>query len=321
MPQGFLKENRHIFRNLDKIILGALGLLCLLYLASGIFTVQANQAAVLVRFGAFRAVIGPGIHYRLPWPVDKVTRVKTTEVKRQEVGFFVEAAGKQPAIFLPYSLTGDKNIIHCRFTLQYLVTDPGKYTFGSLKPEAILKSLSQHAILETMAASSVDSVLTTGKRDFERKAKEALNRRLKRLPLGISVVSLETKQVQTPAQVAGAFKEVVNAREQKSTSIHKANTYRNRALPSAKAKARGMLEEARAYKARKLAAAQGESTRFLGLFRQYQKARDVTRHRLLLELVESMLPRTRLFVLATDEEGRPVKLRLVKKGVWGAARP
>ncbi|KIX13917.1 FtsH protease activity modulator HflK [Dethiosulfatarculus sandiegensis] len=316
----FVRQHKDVFKNLDRIILAGMTGLFLLYAASGIYVVEANQAAVLRRFGSVLETVGPGIHYRLPWPFDQVDKVSIRQVKTMNVGFSpnLQSQAAQYQSITPYCLTGDQNIIHASFSIQYRISDPAKYLFQVNRPENVLKSQANQVILTTIAQGGVDSLLTTGKRQLEMKIREDLTRAIKDSDLGLSLVSIETRQIQPPNSVRGAFKDVINAREERSTAIHQANNYKNKVIPGAKARARGMLEKAGAEAFAKVSAAEGESSRFRELFREYVNAPKVTRERLFLELVDKALPRVKVYVTTSDQNGRPVKLKLVhRKGAAG----
>lgn len=313
MLKEFKDEASVTFRNLPRIILVVIAGLLLLYLASGIYVVQANEVGLLRRFGALqKGTVKPGIHYRLPWPVEQVDRVKIREVKRIEVGFWPESEVWIGEGLIPYCITGDKNIIHNQFVIQYRITDPASYRFRSGDPERLFSGLANAMVLKVLAQRGVDPILTTGKREVELATRQALQAAIEKAGLGISIVSVETKIVEPPRMVIDAFKDIINAREEKSTAIHEAEDYHNRVLPKAKAEARKLIEEAEAYRFQRVAAAKGESERFLNLYARYRTAPEATRLRLFLNLVEEVLPKVKLYVLATDDKGRPMKLKLIR---------
>lgn len=313
MLKEFKDEASITFRNLPRIILGVIAGLFLLYLASGIYVIQANEVGLLRRFGALQKdIVKPGIHYRLPWPVEQIDQVRIREVKRIEVGFWPESEVWIDEGLIPYCITGDKNIIHNRFVIQYRITDPASYRFRSKDPDSLFSELANAMVLKVLAQRGVDPILTTGKREVELAIRQALQAAIGRAGLGISIASVETKMVEPPRSVIDAFKDIINAREEKSTAIHEAEDYHNRVLPEAKAQARKLIEEAEAYRVQRVAAAKGESERFLKLYARYRTAPEATRHRLFLDLVEEVLPKVKVYVLATDDKGRPMKLKLIR---------
>ncbi len=308
----FGEEKRLVFRNLDRIVSGVLLALVALYLASGVYVVQANEEGLLRRFGVLqRETVKPGIHYRIPWPVDRVDRVKIKEVKRIEVGFSPGGASER-SVILPYCITSDSNIIHNRFVIQYRISDPRKYIFNCVNPEQLLRGFAGATIIKVVAAKTVDMVLTTGKREVELEILGELQTLLDRQETGISISSVETKLVEPPGTVSGAFKDVINAREERSTMIHEANNYRNRVIPNAKAEATRIVEQAEAARFRRVSAAKGESSRFLGIHEKQVRAPEVIKQHMFLGMVERVLPRVKLLMLATDAEGNPIKVQLVR---------
>jgi len=308
----FADEKRLVFRNLDRIVGGVLVALVALYVASGVYVVQANEEALLRRFGVLqRETVKPGIHYRAPWPVDRVDRVKIKEVKRIEVGFSPGGVSAR-SVILPYCITSDRNIIHNRFVIQYRISDPAKYVFNCVDPERLLRGFAGATIIKVVAARTVDTVLTTGKREVELNILGELQSLLDRQDTGISISSVETKLVEPPGTVSEAFRDVINAREERSTMIHEANNYRNKVIPEAKAKVTRIVEQAEAARFQRASAAKGESSRFLGIHEKQVRAPEVIKQHMFLAMVERVLPRVKVLVLATDARGKLIKVQLVR---------
>jgi len=310
---SFQEERKAIFRDLDRIVLVVLGALLLVYLVSGIFMVEANEMAVVFRYGAKRAVVPPGIGYHWPWPIERVRKVNVKEVQRIEVGFWAQSGLAEE--LLPYCLTGDKNIIHNHYVIQYRIADPANYLFASARIRDTLHQLSQATILEAVAARQVDPILTTGKREMELAIIEGLTRKLDDLNLKIQIVGVERQSAEPPNLVKDAFQDVVNAREEMRTRIHEANNYSNQEIPKAKGEANRLLQQARAGKFEQISSAKGESERFKKLYQEYRQAPRVTGNRLFIETIERVLPRCRVMVLATDKQGNPLKIKLLQSPV------
>ncbi len=306
-------EIRAVFKNLDRIIIAVFGILLLLYLFSGIYVVEANQMGVLFRFGARKAVVPPGIGYRLPWPVDRVRKVNVKEMQRIEVGFWPESG--QVEELLPYCITGDKNIIHNRYVIQYRIADASNFLLKGARVKDTLYALAQAAILEAVAEREVDPILTTGKVEIQRDIEQKLRNKLDELGLKIAVLGVERQFANPPNFVKDAFQDVVNAREEERTRIHEANDYRNQEIPKANGEADSIIQQAEAYKVSRISSARGESDRFIKLYDKYKSAPAVTRHRLLVEMIEQVLPRTKVMVLATDKQGKPIRIKILQAPV------
>ncbi len=320
MITEYIHRHMEAFTGVRRMLWVTGALVLLIYIASGVYVVQANETAVLLRFGAFRKTVGPGIQYRIPWPVDRVIKVKTMEAKRMEVGFSLETLTDvrdkfgvvRPDRPIPYCLTGDKNIIFNRFAIQYRITEPREYLLRTRNPAGLLRNKGHAVILETIAAMGVDPLLTTGKQELERTIRKKLSQTSKEIGIGVSIVSVEIKQIQPPREVVSAFKEVITAREEKSTAVHKADNYRNRIIPETKAESNNIVEQSRAYRSKKIAHARGRSGRFLKNLASYQDTPEITKKRLFIEMTERLLPQVKIYILAKDKSGKPTKLKLVR---------
>jgi membrane protease subunit HflK len=296
---SFQDHHKKIFHGLDRIVLSALCVLLLVYVASGIFVVQAGEKAVLFCFGRAGDVIGPGIGYHWPWPVERVRKVNVKQVQRIEA----------------YCITGDKNIIHDRYVIQFRIGDPANFLCSAARVRQILEELAQATILEAVASRKVDPILTTGKGEMERAIMEGLTQKLEALDLKIQIVGVERQSAEPPSLVKDAFQDVINAQEEMRARIHEAQNYQNQEIPRAKGQADKMLQEAKAYQFEQTSSAKGESERFTKLHDEYRQAPRVTRNRLFIEMAEQVLPRTRIMVLATDRQGNPLRIKILQAPV------
>jgi len=316
MLREFKEEFRIVFANLDRLIKAAVLILVGLYLASGVYIVEANEAGVLLRFGKlWPETIKPGIHYRLPWPVDNVKTVSIRQVKRMEAGFWPGDPSAEITELLSYCVTGDKNIIHTHYIIQYRIGDPAAYLFGSIDPERTMRKTADSIILHEIAFRAVDPVLTSAKQEIEIAIRDKLQKAVKERGLGITVENVETREIKPPSMVIDSFKEVTDAKEEKSTLTHRAQEQSYRIISNAEGEAQKIIQEAKAYKFQRINSAEGESKRFLSLYREYEKAPETTRRRLFIDMVEKMLPKVKLYVLATDEKGRPTRIKLIRGAV------
>ncbi len=307
------EDMKEVLKGLDRIVWAALGALFLVYVLSGFYQVQASEMGVVFRFGARYEVSPPGIHYSLPWPIDQVKKVNVKKVQRLEVGFYPTEGMKET--LLPYCITGDKNIIHNRYVIQYRVADPANFLAGANRVSEILAAMARAVIVETVAGHEVDPLLTIGKTEMQFAVKQGLMEKLRELNLRIQILGVERQSADPPMLAKEAFQDVTNAREEKRTKIHDAEDYDNQEIPKAKGDASMIVEQSRAWKARRVSAAKGESQRFLKLYEEYEHAPDITRHRLFIELLEQTLPRVKVMVLAKDKDGKPIKVKLLQAPV------
>ncbi len=312
MFEEFKEEARLIFKNFYRLA-GAVCLgLILLYLASGIYVIQANEVGVVRRFGrVLPGLVKPGIHYHLPWPVDLVNKVRIKEVLRLEAGFYPQTEQWQYGELIPYCISGDKNIIHNHFVIQYRISNPRDYLFKSIRPSLLLSELANTTIIKVVSSSPVDYLLTSGKREVELKIKDELQRKINELALGITILSVDTKAVQPPQPVVDAFQDVINAHEEMVTKIHEAENYRNKVIPQARAEAQKIIEEAKAYKFKKISLAKGTAERFEKILAKYHRAGKAVKERIYLNVMEQVLGRVKIYVLSKDKKGRPLKIKIL----------
>jgi membrane protease subunit HflK len=292
----------------------AVGLL-VLYLASGVYSVESSEMGVVLRFGRVAdAAVPPGIHYALPWPVDRVVRVPVRNVRRLSVDDFHADgvfAGNFRAVtgLATYLMTGDNNIVTVRCVIQYSIHDPAKYLFSLTDNELTLRTLAANTLTHAMARLGIDEVLTTGKASIQLSVKQGLQRRLDELDSGLTVSFVELQDVRPPAQVQAQFNDVINAKIDKDKMINNAISYRNERVPKAKAESDRLLRQAEAYRQRVVARAEGETQRFLAQAAEYSRAPAVTRRRLHHELLAEVLPQPeQTTVVGRDDSGPLVRV-------------
>ena len=312
MFEEFKEERKLVFKNFPRVVgIFLLGII-LLYLASGIYVIQANQVGLVRRFGRLKPeLIPPGIHYHLPRPIDRLDKVKIKEILRLEAGFYPQTQSWEYGELIPYCISGDKNILHNHFVIQYRISQPQDYLFQAKESQKLLSQLADAVIIKVVGAKPVDYLLTTGKREVELEIKDRLQKEIDRLRLGITILSVDTKSVEPPQPVIDAFQDVVNAHEEMVTRIHEAENYRNKLIPQARAEAQRIIEEAKAYKFQKISLAKGTAQRFEKILERYKRGGIAVRQRIYLNLIEEVLGKVKIYVLAKDKNGKPVKLKLI----------
>jgi modulator of FtsH protease HflK len=279
------------------------------YLASGFYTVSADEHGVVRRFGAIAARVGPGIHYRAPWPVDRVDVVKTTSVMKIGVGFtFAEGAGN--VLEGTELLTGDTNILRVALVVQYVVRDPAQFLFRVEEPQSLVAPIAQSVLTRTVIGMPVDEVLTTGRLAIQSTVKVQAQAVLDRYSSGIQITSANIMNIGFERAVGQAFQEVADAMADREKVQNEARAYENDQIPKARGEATRMVTEAKNYKQQRIAESIGESKRFLALLKEYEKAPDVTRTRIYLETMEKVLPKVKMYVIDTQNGSVRLNLRL-----------
>lgn len=278
-----------------------LAVLFLLWLASGIYMVSPAEEGIVRRFGKMVRVTPQGLHYHLPWPIEKVDTPKVTEIKRLEIGFRTAEPGP-PARYQfieeeSLMLTGDENIVDAQLIVQYKIKDAPDYLFKVKDPKGTLRDASEAALRQVIGASTIDETLTVGRLRIQQDIKVLLQRIMDGYESGILITEVKLQTVRPPKEVEAAFKDVVSAKEDRERLIYEARGYQEDIIPKAKGKAVQMIKEAQAYRAERVARAKGDAAKFLSILREFRKAKEVTKKRLYLETMEAILPDVRKFII------------------------
>jgi len=272
--------------------------LLLVWLATGLYKVDAAERAVVTRFGKFVETTEPGLRWHLPWPIETRQIVNVQSVE----GFTDQTR----------MLTSDENLVDINIAVQYRRAEPVAYAFNVRDPEETLGEVSESAIREVVGHSNLDFVLEEGRQEITAKTKELIQRTLDNYKTGIEVTTVNLQGVSVPEQVQPSQRDAIKAREDKERLALEAQAYANDILPKAKGSAARQSEDAQAYKARIVADAEGEASRFDQLTRAYERAPGVTRQRLYYETMEEVLGNTNKVLVDTKGTGNMIYLPLDK---------
>lgn len=272
---------RRNFRKLGPI---ALGLVVLLLLSTGIYSVQPGEQGIVRTFGKETGTSGPGLHFAIPL-IQQYDVVNVEQVRRVEVGF--RGAERVPSEAL--MLTGDENIVEAQVIVQYRVVDPSKYLFRLRAPEQTILATSEVALRSVIGRTTIDDAMTTGREQVQAETQELLQKLMDTYQSGVAITEVKLQMVDAPDEVREAFHDVVRAREEKEQKINKAKGYREDLLPRARGEARQMVRAAEGYKEQRELRANGDVANFLAVLAEYEKAQTVTRDRLHLETLERIL--------------------------------
>jgi membrane protease subunit HflK len=294
--------------------------LFVVYLLTGFYKVSENELGVLQRFGkVIDGSVEPGAHYKIPWPVDTITRVpvKTThtlEIKDLSPG--AAAGGEngpgQTTRLPSYCITGDNNIVFIDFLIRYNITDPVQYLFNIKSNEEYLKHIACASAVYSLAGKTVDDILTVGKKGVEIYLKEEIQGKLDQLNSGLGISAIEIGEVTPQRSVRTFFERVINAQIQQRELVNNAESYRNENLPKAKGEAMKVLEESRAYKYEVVSHAEGDAERFKKQLNEYSKARRVTKQRMYLDFIKEKFPALKNIVIVDNSgEKRIIDLRML----------
>jgi membrane protease subunit HflK len=273
-----------------------------LYLLSGVYVIPADRQAVVTRFGRVAEPrVLPGIHYALPWPVDRVYRLKVLDTRRAVVGGETadETLGRTQPFRMQF-LTGDQNIVQMRVIAQYSIRSPADFLFHAENVDTLVRGAVEAELARETAWRGVDALLTTDKAQVQQAARSCAQGLLDRYGVGVNVSSVNIESAGPPSEAAEAFRDVAGARADAARTVNEAQGYAHDVIPRARGDATQMHEAAEAYRARKINEAQGDAGRFRKLREEYQKAREVTSERLYVETMEQVLPRMKKLILDRD---------------------
>ena len=277
--------------DLSKGVLGGIAAIALLlWLATGIYMVAADEEAVVLRFGQHTATKGPGLNWHLPYPIETVEKLPVTRVQRLGIGFRDFGEGrvrKVPQESL--MLTRDENIVDISFIVQYKIKSVENYLFNIDSAEKTVRDASESAIREVIGRTMIDDVLTTKKAEVEVETQELIQSILDEYKAGISVTTVKLQDVQPPERVIKEFKDVASAREDKGRAKNEAQAYANQIIPNARGEAKKMILDAEGYQKEVVERATGEADRFGALLKAYRQAPDVTRKRLYLDTMQEVM--------------------------------
>ena len=245
-----------------------------IYFLSGIYIVNDGERGVVLQFGSFNEITMPGPHW-IPRFIQSVEIVDVSKIRSVQ----------QKAVML----TEDENIVSISFAIQYDIKDASDFIFNLREPDITVSQAGESAIREVMGQNTMDFIITEGRTKVAEDTKGLLQNVLDTYGAGVNVQSLNILEAQPPEQVQDAFSDAIKAREDEQRYINEAEAYRNEIIPLARGQAKQMLEQAIAYKVKLINAAEGEASRFTQLYSEYKKAPTVTKERLYLEAVESVL--------------------------------
>jgi membrane protease subunit HflK len=284
-----------------------------LWLLSGTFLVQPDQQAVVTRFGAVTDPrVSPGLHYALPWPIDRVYKLKVRQTRRLAIGGDLTdgvLGRSQPAA--SQFVTGDQNIINASVVVQYSIGDPALFLFHTQDVEAAIRGIIESELARRFAHTNVDDILTTEKVAIQNAVRAAAQKDLDGYHTGLVLASVNIDDVTPPAEAADAFRDVASARADSLRTLNEAQGYANDLIPRARGEADQLLESARGYKESRIDRATGEASRFLDIAAEYEKAPQVTGERTYVEAMEQILPRIKKMIV--DPNG-DMDLTIVRRG-------
>ncbi|WP_347331783.1 FtsH protease activity modulator HflK [Marinimicrobium locisalis] len=322
LKDDFADLTKH-FPRLPGVGLGLLIPLALIVLWGGFtsfYTVQPEEQAVVKRFGAVVAITDPGLHFKIPFGVDKVQRVASARVLKQEFGF--RTVGQRGNEASRYSnqdfdgesamLTGDLNVINVEWVVQYRIQDPIKYLYEQREPDTTLRDISESVMRRVVGNRLGSEVLTVGRVEIAQLAREEIQQVMDRYDSGLHIITVELQDVVPPQAVRPAFNEVNEARQERERMINEATKRANQQIPRAEGEALRLVSEAEGYATERVNRAYGETARFRAMLGEYQNVPEVTRSRLYLEALGELLPKVGQVLMVQEDQVGPLPLMNIR---------
>jgi len=250
----------------------------LVWSLTGIYIVDEGWRGVETRFGERTVVSQAGPHWHMPYPIEDVELINVADIRTARNNSKM--------------LTSDENIVVMSIEIQYNIKDAQDFAFEVRDPDLTLQQTAETAIREVVGNNDMDLIITEGRAVVGSATKEIMQQILDNYGTGINVVTVNMDEAQPPEEVQDAFEDAIKAREDEQRIINEANAYRNGVVPQARGEGQGLLEQAQAYKTRVVKSAQGETSRFNQLLAEYQRAPEVTRERIYLDTIESVMFRS-----------------------------
>ena len=265
--------------------------------ANSFYTIGPEEEGVVLRFGKFVRSTPPGLHFII-WPIETVEMPKVQE--ENQLNFGLSSRGGSPEGLM---LAGDQNIVDIKFTVLWKISDARKFLFNVRNPERLVRVVAESAMREIVGRTPGDEIRTQGRLVAQNQVLALIQGTLDSYDSGIRINAVKLEKADPPPAVIDAFEEVQRAEQNQNKFIREAESYRNKLLGEARGKSAKIVEDAKAYKARIVNEADGEAQRFISVYDEYAKAKDVTRQRLFIETLEEVYSNTNKVIIEPNQGG------------------
>ena len=311
-PEAKKPKGSFTFKKLGRIILTVILVFVLVIgLLTCFYTVNDKQQAVVTTFGKVTDVTDAGVHFRLPFGIQRVQKVDVNVYQKIELGYSSDPYAYDTDNTNSTMITGDYNIVDVDFFVEYKISDPVQYLYSSEWPEMILRNLIQSQVRNVVGSSMVDAVLTDGKENIQMQVRELVTQILEEYDIGLSLVDVKIQDAAPPtAEVIEAFKAVETAKQQAAAVINEAKAYENAQLPKAQAQADKLTQNAEYLKQKRINEANEQVAMFNAMYKEYAQNPDITRSRMYYEMISGVLPDVKLYINSSAAGGSDVQMLL-----------
>ena len=295
------------------ILIAAISIFVIIGIVTCFYTIDDKQQAVVTTFGKVTGTAEPGLHFKLPYGIQKAHKVDVNVYQKIELGYATDSTTGVVTANTKEStmITGDYNIVNVDFFVEYRITDPVAYLYSSNNPEMILRNLIQSQVRNVVGSTTVDSVLTDGKESIQMQVKELVTNILNQYDIGLTLVDVRIQDSEPPTDdVIEAFKAVETAKQEAEAVVNKAVAYQNAQLPNAQAQADKLIQNAEYLKAKRINEALEQVAMFTAMYEQYAQNPDITKSRMYYEAIAEILPGVKLYINTSSGDGNEVQLLL-----------
>ncbi len=294
------------------VLIGMGSILVLVGLLTSVYTVQMEEEGVVLRFGKYQSTQVPGLHFKLPFFIDRVEKVSVERQMKQEFGFGTpkntnpnQYVGESEQEQEKKMVTGDLNAARVEWVVQYRISQPREYLFNVRDADETLRDASESVMREVVGDRTVDEVITIGRQEIESENVKKLQQLVNKYRMGISIDQVQLMEVKPPLPVEESFDEVNRAEQERATAVNIANGEYNKKVPKAMGEAEQSVSRAEGYAVKRVNEAQGDATRFEALLKAYEEAPEVTRRRIHLETMQKVMPLLERKIIM-DEAGNQI---------------
>ena len=305
------------------VLIGALALVVLVMVLTCFYTVDDKQQAVVTTFGKVTDITDAGLHFKLPFGIQKAQKVDVNVYQKIELGYTTEADGDYTTRTNESTMiTGDYNIVNVDFFVEYKITNPERYLYSSSDPELILRNLIQSQVRNVVGSSTVDAVLTDGKESIQMQVKDLVTQILQEYNIGLTLIDVRIQDAEAPtSEVIEAFKAVETAKQQAEAVINNAKAYQNAQLPQAQAEADKLIQNAEYLKQARINEANQQVAMFQAMYAEYARNPEITRSRMYYEAIAEILPGVKVYINTGSSEDVQMLLPLESLVDTGTTQP
>jgi len=298
-PEELFRKGSEKFSSLGKWLPAIIIIFLIAFFAlTSFYSIDQGEVGVIRRFGKYSKTTTPGLHWKLPFNIDKLDKVKVERVFKEEFGYRTLQAGVNTR-YSPKSydeeglmLTGDLNVLDVSWIVHFKIRDPVKLLFNVRRPRETVRDLSESAMRQVVGDYSVNAVITLRKNEINLAVREILQEGLDRYESGIQIDKIELQEVLPPPMVKASFNEVNEAEQEREKIINQSWEAYNKIIPRARGQAEKTIREAEGYALARVNRAEGDATKFIETWNAYKNDKEVTRRRLYLETIEEIMPKT-----------------------------